>query len=143
MARNYPEEIIEKIRQEVKMRTYDDKYLDQSEEKEILRVAITLKMDVDDALSLIVSVCGEIGAVCERHIENTCKDLLKVYAENDGKVDKKEFEDVTQVYLNKTSGRISKLDAQKRLKQLMLKNHWVAKEGGLFGTKWFSAIPAD
>lgn len=139
--RNYPEEVIDKIRQEVKMRTYDDKYLDQNEEKEILRIGIELKMDVDDTLALILSICNEIGTVCERHIEITCKDMLKVYAENDGKIDKKEFDDVTQLYLNKTQGRISQQEAQRRLKKIIVNNRWIAKEGGFFGNKWFSAIP--
>jgi hypothetical protein len=37
-------------------------------------------------------------------------------------------------------GRVPEPEIRKRLKQIMLHNGWKAKEGGLFGSRWFSDI---
>lgn len=132
---------VTRFEQEIKLRSFDDRYIGADEEKELLRIAIQFGIDIDDALQIISNFGTRYGIVVERAIENACKDVLKQFAA-DGRVDKREFDDAVSIYMTKTSGRVSEPDVRKRLKRIMLENRWTAKEGGLFGTKWFSAIPA-
>lgn len=138
----YTPEQLDKFQQEIKLRSYDDRYVGADEEKDLLKIAISMSIDVDDALRIIADFGAHYGIVIERSVELSCKDMLRQFARNDGKIDKKEFADVTALYLERTSGRISEAEVHKRLKRLMQQNQWAAKEGGLFGSKWFSAIPS-
>ncbi|WP_216092940.1 hypothetical protein, partial [Candidatus Marithrix sp. Canyon 246] len=59
---------------------------------------------------------------------------------SDGKVDKKEFEDALTIFKKLTKGKMPEPELKRRLKNIMETNGWKAKEGGLFGSKWYSAI---
>ncbi|OQW93221.1 MAG: hypothetical protein BWK79_12285 [Beggiatoa sp. IS2] len=124
----------------IKLQVFDDNYIDRKEEKKILETGIKNGIGVDEALSIIRQVASEKGIVVERDVEDKAKELLQRFAANDGRVDKKEFEDAVSLFKTSCKGRVTDIEIHKRLKQMMLDNGWKAKEGGLFGTKWFTAI---
>jgi hypothetical protein len=66
--------------------------------------------------------------------------MLERFATNDGKVDKKEFEDTLAIFKSVSKNKIPEPEMKRRLKNMMEENGWKAKEGGLFGSKWYSAI---
>src|SRR5207253_159098 len=51
--------------EEVKLRAYDDKYIDKNEEREILQIAIQQGIGVDPARAALVQVCDSQGYVME------------------------------------------------------------------------------
>lgn len=124
----------------IKLQVFDDNFIDRKEEKKILETGIKNGIGVDEALSIIRQVASEKGIVVERDVEDRAKELLQQFAANDGKIDKKEFDNAVSLFKNACKGRVTDIEIQKRLKQMMLDNAWKAKEGGLFGSKWFSAI---
>ena len=77
---------------EIKLRAYDDKYIDKNEEREILQIAIQLGVNIDSARSALVQVCEEQGYIVESVILKMMKDQVETASGNDGKVDQKEFE---------------------------------------------------
>jgi hypothetical protein len=124
----------------VKLQVYDDKYIDRAEEKNILSEALKRNIPLDEALTIIRQIAQTNGYVVERDVENQTKEVLEQFANNDGKIDKKEFETALGIYKKTTLGLISDIKAKKRLKEIILENGWKVKEGGLFGSKWFSEI---
>lgn len=124
----------------IMLQVYDDQYIDRNEEKKILEMGIKRGISVEEGLSIIHQVAHEKGFVVEREVEARVKDVLHQFASNDGVVDKKEFEDAVALFKTASKGKLPEIELKKRLKQMMLDNGWKAKEGGFFGSKWFSAI---
>jgi site-specific recombinase XerD len=134
-----PEQIRKQFMEFITLQAFDDQYIDRQEEKRILEVGVKNGISVEESLSLIRQVASEKGLVVERDAEERAKDFLEKAAQ-DGKIDKKEFEDAVALFKNASKGKVPEQEIKKRLKTMMEENGWKAKEGGLFGTKWYSAI---
>src|SRR5438876_1320145 len=87
------DEVKKRFVEEVKLRAYDDKYIDKNEEREILQIAIQQGVTVDSARSALAQVCESNGYVMESRVISEVKDLIDTVASNDGKIDEKEFND--------------------------------------------------
>jgi len=124
----------------ITLQGFDDQYIDRVEEKRILEVGVKNGMSVEESLLLIRQVASQKGLVVERDAEDRAKDFLEGAATNDGKVTKKEFSDAVAQFKAASKGKISESEMKRRLKKMMEDNAWKAKEGGLFGSKWYSAI---
>ncbi|MCK5716150.1 MAG: hypothetical protein KAH77_01585 [Thiomargarita sp.] len=123
----------------ITLQAYDDQYIDRKEEKRILEVGVKNGIGVEETLALIVQVVSAKGWVLEREAEDRASQFLE-QAASDGQIDQKEFEDACTLLDKACKGKLPLHDIKKRLKQMMIENAWKAKEGGLFGTKWYSAI---
>jgi|GEM_PF-326606 len=124
----------------IKLHVYEDSYVDRQEERKILEYAISIGLGFDDGYGLLRTIAQEKGWVIEREAEETTKIALLSFAKSGGKVDKKEFTTAVSMLVEASRGRIKEDDARRRCKQMMLDNGWKAKEGGLFGSEWFSQI---
>ena len=124
----------------IMLQVFDDKYIDRQEEKKILEEGIKKGISVENGLAIIRQVAAEKGLALEREAEERAKEMLERFATNDGKVDKKEFEDTLAIFKSASKSKIPEPEMKKRLKNMMEENGWQAKEGGLFGSKWYSAI---
>ncbi len=123
----------------IALQAFDDQYIDRQEEKRILEVGVKNDISIEESLSLIREVASQKGLIIERDAEDRAKDFLEAAAD-DGKVDKKEFEDAATLFKNACKGKVPEPEIKQRLKKMMEDNGWKAKEGGLFGSKWYSAI---
>lgn len=124
----------------IMLMVYDDQYIDRHEEKKILEEGIKRGIRVEEGLSIIRQVAVEKGLVIEREAEERTKRILQQFALNDGIIDEKEFEDAFALFIDACKGKVPEPELKRRLKQLILNNGWTAKEGGLFGSKWFSSL---
>jgi len=124
----------------IKLQGFDDQYIDRQEEKKVLNVGVKNGLSIEESLALVREIAQEQNLVLERDAEERVKAALEQATTNDGQVDKKEFEQVIELFRTATKGKLLDAELKKRAKQIMLDNGWKAKEGGLFGTKWFSAI---
>ena len=86
------DEIKKRFVNEIKLRAYEDKYIDKGEEREILQIAIQLGVSVDSARSALVQVCDECNYVMETALLKQIKDQIETAAGNDGMVDQREFD---------------------------------------------------
>ncbi|NJO18296.1 MAG: hypothetical protein HC877_21955 [Thioploca sp.] len=123
----------------IMLQVFDDQYIDRQEEKKILEEGIKKGISVADGLAIIRQVAADKGLALERDAEERAKEMLKHFAA-DGKVDKKEFEDTLAIFKSASKSKIPEPEMKRRLKNMMEENGWKAKEGGLFGSKWYSAI---
>jgi hypothetical protein len=124
----------------ITLQAFDDQYIDCQEEKRILEVGLKNGISVEESLTLIQQVASQRGWVLEREADDRAKDFLEKAAANDGKVDKKEFDQAVALFEKACKGKLPEHEIKKRLKQMMVDNGFKAKEGGLFGSKWYSAI---
>jgi hypothetical protein len=124
----------------IMLQSFDDQYIDRQEEKKIVEEGIKKGFGVDEALAILNQVASEKGLALERQAEERAKEMLGQFATNDGKVDKKEFEDTLAILKSASKGKIPEPEMKRRLKKMMEEQGWKAKEGGLFGSKWYSAI---
>ena len=124
----------------IMLQVFDDQYIDRQEEKKILEEGIRKGIGVEEGLAIIRQVAQDKNLALERDAEERAKEMLEAFATNDGKVDKKEFESALGMLKKHSKGKIPEAEMKKRLKQMMEDNGWKAKEGGLFGSKWYSAI---
>jgi len=124
----------------IMLQVFDDQYIDRQEEKKILEEGVKKGLGVEEGLAIIRQVAQDKGFALERSAEERAKEMLETFATNDGKVDKKEFENALGMLKKHSKGKIPEPEMKRRLKKMMEDNGWQAKEGGLFGSKWYSAI---
>ena len=86
------EDVKKRFIDEIKLRAYDDKYIDKNEEREILQIAIQQGITIDSARSALGTVCDSQGFVLESALHKLIRDQIEAAAGNDGKIDQKEFE---------------------------------------------------
>src|SRR5205807_5593859 len=98
-------EVKRRFVEEVKLRAYDDKYIDKNEEREILQIAIQQGVGVDSGRSALAQVCEAQGYVLESNVLKRLKEVLETFAENDGKIDQKEFNDAFSIAKKATLGK--------------------------------------
>ena len=59
---------------EIKLRGYDDKYIDKNEEREILQIAIHQGLGIEAARGALVDACLDLGYVLESALTELIKD---------------------------------------------------------------------
>jgi hypothetical protein len=133
------EEAKQRLGEFVKLNTYDDKYIDRDEEKKILQEAVRIGISVDEGLALMRQTANANGITVERDVEDNVKDMLRTFT-RDGQIDKKEFVDAVETYKAKCNNRVPEPEIKRRVKAMIQNEGWKVKEGGLFGSKWFTEI---
>ena len=124
----------------IKLQAYEDGYIDRTEERKLLEYAIEHGIEMDQALSIIHNLAQQQGYVIEREVENQAKELLAKFSISGGVIDKKEFNEAARIFTSACKGKLSDSEARRRLKKIVLENHWKVKEGGLFSSNWFTEI---
>src|SRR5947199_6769083 len=99
--------------EQVKLRAYDDKYIDRNEEREILQLALQQGVTVDSARSALAQVCESNGYVLESSALKAVKEMIDIQAGNDGKIDEKEFNDAVALLKVRTQGKKNEIQVKK------------------------------
>jgi hypothetical protein len=127
--------------EEVKLRAYDDKYIDKNEEREILQIALQSGVTVDSARSALAQVCESNGYILETRVLAQIKDLIDTFASNDGKIDEKEFNDCISVARKATQGKKNDVQLKRMVIEVIDDNSYKVKTG-LF-SNWYSRVKKD
>jgi hypothetical protein len=127
--------------EEVKLRAYDDKYIDRTEEKEILQIAIQQGISVDSARAALAQVCESNGYVMESRVVSEVKDLIETFAQNDGHIDEKEFKDSVTTCMKRCQGKKNDIQCKKMVIEIIEDNSWKVKQG-MFN-HWYDKIRKD
>jgi len=127
------EDVKKRFVDEIKLRAYDDKYVDKNEEREILQVAIAQGISIDSARSALAQVCEHNGYILETEILKEIKAQVETAAGNDGKVDEKEFSLIFQNAKRKVQGKKNDVQVKRMIVEIM-------EDSGLNKVKtgWFS-----
>ncbi len=135
------DEVKRQFVEQVKLRAYDDKYIDKDEEREILQLAIQQGVTVDSARSALAQVCESNGYVIESRVLNEVKDLIDTFASNDGKVDEKEFNDAVTTLKKRCQGKRNDNQCKKMVIEIIEDNSYKVKTG-LF-SNWYKRVKGE
>ncbi len=126
------DEIKKRFVEEVKLRAYDDKYIDRGEEREILQIALQHGISVDSARAALAQVCEAQDYVLESRVLMQLKDILDTSASNDGKIDEKEFNDAVLNCKKWTKGKKNDVQCKKMVIEIIDDASYKTSKG------WFS-----
>ena len=135
------DDVKQRFVEEVKLRAYDDKYIDRNEEKEILQIAIQQGIGVDRARAALGQVCEAQGYVMESKVITDIKDLIETFATNDGKIDEKEFKDAVTTCMKKCQNKKNEIQCKKMVVEIIEDNSWKTKQG-MF-SHWYDKTKKD
>ena len=135
------DEVKKRFVEEVKLRAYDDKYIDRNEEREILQIALQAGITVDSARAALAQVCESQAYVLESRVMAQVKDLIEIQAGNDGKIDEKEFNDAVALVKKATQGKKTDVLCKRMVIQVIDDNSYKVKTG-LF-SNWYARVKKD
>ena len=135
------EEVKKRFVEEVKLRAYDDKYIDKNEEREILQIAIQQGIGVDPARAALGQVCEAQSYVLESKVLSQVKDLLDTFASNDGHIDEKEFHDAVTTCKKQTQGKKNDVQCKRMVIEIMEDNSYKVKQG-MFN-HWYDVVKKE
>lgn len=136
------EDIRQRFINEIKLRAFDDQYVDRAEEKEILQIAISMNVDLDTARMALVQACQMQNYVLESEVVKEMKNQLRVFAGNDGVVDEKEFELLYQTTVAKVNGKITNLQVKKMIVEEMETSGLNQVKTGWF-SNWYKKVKQE
>jgi hypothetical protein len=135
------DEVKRQFVEQVKLRGYDDKYIDKNEEREILQIALTQGVTVDSARAALAQVCDAQGYVLESKVLLDIKDAVDTFAGNDGKIDEKEFHDALTMLRKKTNGKKNDVQLKRMLIEIIDDNAYKVKTG-MF-SNWYARVKKE
>jgi DNA-directed RNA polymerase beta subunit len=127
--------------EQVKLRAYDDKYVDKQEEREILQIALQQGVTVDSARGALASVCENNGYVLESKVQEQIKGLVETFADNDGKIDEKEFNDAVAQCKKLTQGKKNDVQCKRMVIEVIEDNSYKRKTGWF--SDWYTRVKKD
>ena len=127
--------------EQVKLRAYDDKYIDKNEEREILQIALQQGVTVDSARAALAQVCDTNGYVLESKVLAQIKDLVDTFATNDGKIDEKEFNDAVTTCKKACQGKRTDSQCKRMVIEIIEDNSYKVKTG-LF-SNWYNRVKKE
>ena len=136
------DEVKRQFVEQVKLRAYDDKYIDKGEEREILQIAIQLGVNIDSARGALASVCEDNNYILESRILKNVQDQIETAAGNDGKVDQKEFDLIFQNTKRQMQGKKNDREIKKMIITLMEDTGNNKVKTGWF-SDWYTALKRD
>ena len=136
------DDIKKRFEDEIKLRAYDDKYVDKNEEREILQIAIQQGVSIDSARSALQQVCEHQGYVLESSLVKTIKEQVETAAGNDGKVDQKEFDLIFQNVRKTADGKKNDREIKKMIITVMEDSGLNKVKTGWF-SDWYAAMKKD
>ena len=127
--------------EQVKLRAYDDKYIDKNEEREILQIALQQGVTVDSARAALAQVCEAQNYVLESRAIANVKEVIDTFASNDGHIDEKEFKDAVTTCKKQTQGKKTDVQCKRMVIEIIEDNSFKVKQS-MFN-HWFDAAKKD
>jgi hypothetical protein len=127
---------------EIKLRAYDDRYIDKNEEREILQIAIQLGVGIDGARAALIQVCDENGFVIESLIVKLIKDQVQSAAGSEGTVDQRLFESVFANAKKAINGKKNDREVKRMIVHIMEETGNNKVRAGWF-RNWYSSLKKD
>jgi hypothetical protein len=135
------DEVKRQFVEQVKLRAYDDKYIDKGEEREILQMALTQGVTVDSARAALAQVCETNGYVQESKVLAQIKDLIDTFAGNDGHIDEKEFKDAVTTCKKACQGKKNEIQCKRMVIEIIDENSFKVKTG-MF-SNWYARVKKE
>lgn len=136
------EDVKKRFVDEIKLRAYDDKYVDRNEEREILQVAIQQGISIDSARAALAQVCEHQGYVLESALIKEMKTQVETAFGNDGKIDQKEFDLIFQNMKHKVAGKKNDIQVKRMIVEVMEETGMSKVKTGWF-SNWYTTMKKE
>jgi hypothetical protein len=136
------EDIKKRFVDEIKLRAYDDKYIDKIEEREILQIAIQLGVSIDSARPALVQVCNENDFVVESVIVKLIKDQFESAAGRDASIDRRQFDAIVESVRKAVGGKKNDREIKKLIVSVMENTGNNRVKTGWF-SNWYRSLKKD
>jgi uncharacterized membrane protein YheB (UPF0754 family) len=136
------DEVKRRFVNEIKLRAYDDRYVDRNEEKEILQTAIQMGVSIDSARAALAQVCDENDYILESRLIQQIKDQLQAAMGDDGRIDRKEFDMIVNTVKNAAKGRKNERELQRMVITVMEETGQTQVKRGWF-SDWYSSLKRE
>jgi hypothetical protein len=136
------DEIKARFTDEIKLRGYEDRYIDRNEEREILQIAIQLGVNIDAARTDLAEVCTTEGYVLETAVLKLIREQVEAAAANDGRIDWAEFDLILANARAAVSGKRTDRQVKTLLVQVMEDTGNNRVRRGWF-TNWYAAVKKE
>jgi hypothetical protein len=136
------DEIKKRFVNEIKLRAYQDKYIDKNEEREILQIAIQLGVGIDSARGALVQVCDDHSYVLETQVVKQIKDSIEAASGNDGRIDQNEFDMIFATIKKSAQGKKNDRELKKMIVQVMEETGNNKVKTGWF-SDWYTTLKRD
>jgi hypothetical protein len=127
---------------EIKLRAYDDRYIDKIEEREILQIAIQLGVDLESARAAFIQVCEEHDFVIESRVVKLIKDRVQAAAGADGTLDRSAFEAIVSAATKAVNGKKNDREVKRMIVQVMEETANNKVRSGWF-RNWYTSLKKD
>ncbi len=128
----------QRFAEEVKLRAYDDRYIDRDEEKAILQIGIQQGMTLVQAQDTLRFVCRKEEYAVESVIDERILELLAQFAKNDGKIDENEFKNTVAFAQKEALNRLNEAQCRAKVKAHMEAKGFQPKVG-MF-SNWYKRV---
>ena len=128
--------------EQIKLRAYDDKYIDRNEEREILQYALQQGVTVDSARAALAQVCEANSYVLESAVRKQLKDLVETFATNDGKIDEKEFNDTVTTCKKACQGKRTDVQCKRMVIEIIDEANFKTSKSW-FGGSWYAKVKRE
>jgi hypothetical protein len=128
--------------EEIKLRGYDDKYIDKDEEREILQIAIQQGITIDSARGALTAVCEHNNYVLESAVLRKIKDDIEAAMGNDGKIDKGEFDMIFASAKKGFAGKKNDMQVKRVIVELMEETGNTKVKTGWF-SNWYTDLKRE
>jgi hypothetical protein len=127
---------------EIKLRGYDDKYIDKNEEREILQIAIQQNLNIDSARQALAQCAEQLNYVLESSVLKSIKDNIEAAMGNDGKVDEREFQMIFASAKKGFAGKKNDMQVKKAIVEIMEDTGMNKVKTGWF-SNWYTALKKE
>lgn len=137
-----PDEVKQRFVEEIKLRGYDDSYIDKNEEREILQIAIQHGVSIDNARLALVQVCTDESYILESAIMRQIKERVVSASETNGCVDRQTFDAILNTVKHSVQNKKNDREVKKMIVQVMEASGNIRVKRNWF-SNWYTSLKKD
>jgi hypothetical protein len=137
-----PEAIQTRFVDEIKLRAYDDRYIDKNEEREILQIAIQQGIGIDAARADLARVCEQNGYVLESTLMAQIRTQAEAAVAAAGHLDREAFDRIFADAKTAAGGRKNDREV-KKIAVLVIEDAGLNRVKTGWFTDWYAAVKRE
>ena len=124
----------------IRLRAYDNPYIDKAAEKELLGDAIAKGLPFDVARHRLFLVCETERYALESHLEEEATQVLEECVTKKQGIDHDCYNSTVDLVQQAAYGHMKEAECRHLVKELILARQWPVRQGFLKGGNWFKDI---
>ncbi|HEY2784468.1 MAG TPA: hypothetical protein VGJ05_05780 [Fimbriiglobus sp.] len=135
------DDVTQRLVNEIRLRAYDDHYIDRTEEREILQIAVAVGVELDPARQTLARICADQGYVLESDVVASVRAAVEAAA-REKKIDKTTFEGLVDKAKFVAGGKKTDREARKLVIALMEETAAARVKTGWF-SDWYATAKKE